>query len=91
MASAAGHVQKKITTYTMLSAAFTETFSESSEAMGAESALVLVGKALGTFQETLISKRTPFDAFRDTLAAGDAAATSKYTASAKHGLKLFIS
>ena len=90
MASAAEHVQSLITTDTALSATFTQTFGESAEAMGTEPVLVAVGKALAAYQETLISKRTPFDAFRDALAAGNTAATSTYADSAKRGLKLFI-
>ena len=52
-----------------------------------EELLVDVGKALATFQETLVSGRTPFDEFRDALARGDA---SSYPEDAKRGLKIFI-
>ena len=90
MASAAEHVQTLITTDTKLAAAFTQTFGASAKAMGAEPALMAVGKALAAYQETLISKRTSFDQFRDALAAGDTTGTSKYADSAKRGLKLFI-
>ena len=86
MASAAEHVQSLITTDTALSDTFTQTFGESAEAMGTEPVLVAVGKALAAYQETLISKRTPFDAFRDALAAGNTAATSTYADSAKRGI-----
>jgi cytochrome c peroxidase len=48
-----------------------------------EEVLIDVGKALAAFQETLVSKRTPFDEFRDNPA-------SPYPEAAKRGLKIFI-
>lgn len=47
------------------------------------------GEALAAFQATLVSGRTPFDAFRDALAGGDVAA-SAYPREAQRGLKRFI-
>src|SRR5688572_3412296 len=55
-----------------------------------DEALVDVGKALAAFQETLVSGRTPFDEFRDGLAAGDGTALRTYPESAQRGLRLFI-
>ena len=55
-----------------------------------EQVLVDVGKALAAFQETLVSGRTPFDAFRDGLATGDGTALGNYPESAQKGLRLFI-
>ncbi|MBM3643367.1 MAG: hypothetical protein FJX02_03345 [Alphaproteobacteria bacterium] len=55
-----------------------------------ERVLVDIGKALAAFQETLVSPRTPFDAFRDALIAGDAAGIAAYPDDAKRGLKLFV-
>jgi cytochrome c peroxidase len=52
-----------------------------------ETVLVDVGKALAAFQETLVSRRTPFDEFRDALARGE---DSPYPESAKRGLKIFV-
>ena len=52
-----------------------------------ESVLVDVGKALAAFQETLVSRRTPFDEFRDALATN---AESNYPAAARRGLQIFI-
>lgn len=49
--------------------------------------LVDVGKALAAFQETLVSRRTPFDEFRDALATN---AETDYPAAARRGLKIFI-
>jgi len=53
-----------------------------------EETLVDVGKALAAFQETLVSGRTPFDHFRDALAAG--ALDTKYPAAAQRGLAIFV-
>ena len=49
-----------------------------------------VGKALAAFQETLVSGRTPFDAFRDALARGASPAAGTYSEPAQRGLKIFI-
>jgi cytochrome c peroxidase len=53
-------------------------------------ALVDAGKALAAYQETLVSDRTPFDAFRDALVRGDAAAAERYPVAAQRGLRVFI-
>ena len=52
-----------------------------------EEVLADAGKALAAFQETLVSPRTPFDAFRDALEKG---APSDYPQAARRGLKLFV-
>ena len=54
-----------------------------------EQVLVDVGKALAAFQETLVSRRTPFDEFRDALASDDLS-SSNYPAAAQRGLKIFV-
>lgn len=48
------------------------------------------GKALAAYLETLRSPRTPFDRFRDALAAGDGAAAARYPPAARRGLKFFV-
>jgi len=55
-----------------------------------ETALVDAGKALAAYQETLVSERAPFDAFRDALVRGDRAAAEGYPEAAQRGLRLFI-
>jgi len=45
-------------------------------------------KAIAAFQETLVTSRTPFDAFRDALAAGRT--DPAYPDAAKRGLKIFV-
>ena len=52
-----------------------------------EEVLVDVGKALAAFQETLVSGRTPFDDFRDSLAKGTA---TDYPLAAQRGVRLFV-
>jgi cytochrome c peroxidase len=55
-----------------------------------ERTVVNVGKALAAFVETLVTSRTPFDEFRDALAAGDAERAAAYPLAAQRGLQLFI-
>jgi len=55
-----------------------------------EAALVDAGKALAAYQETLMSERTAFDAFRDALVRGDGDAMQRYPATALRGLRLFV-
>ena len=50
--------------------------------------LVDVGKALAAFQETLVSARTAFDDFRDSLEKGYP--DPRYPVSAQRGLKIFV-
>ena len=52
--------------------------------------LVNCAKALAAFQETIVTARTPFDAFRDALAAGDAEGMARYPLPAQRGLKIFV-
>ncbi len=57
-----------------------------------ETLLVNVAKAMAAYQATLVSRRTPFDDFRDALTRGDGdgLAASRYPAAAQRGLKLFV-
>lgn len=60
-------------------------------APAADAALpVNLAKALAAYQATLVSPRTPFDAFRDALARGDRGAMARYPEAAQRGLRLFI-
>jgi cytochrome c peroxidase len=49
-----------------------------------------IGKALAAFQETLVSGRTPFDEFRDSLERNDIEGMRRYPAAARRGLRLFV-
>ncbi|MBL8384686.1 MAG: hypothetical protein JNM90_16510 [Burkholderiales bacterium] len=55
-----------------------------------EALMVNLGKAIAAFQETIVTARTPFDAFRDALLRGDRAAMARYPEAAQRGLKLFV-
>ena len=55
-----------------------------------EGVFVNVGKALASFQETLVSGRTPFDRFRDAVAKGEPPSNWNYSEPAQRGLKIFI-
>jgi cytochrome c peroxidase len=55
-----------------------------------ETVLVNVGKALAAFQETLVSRRTPFDDFRDALETNDREGMNRYPTVAQRGLRIFV-
>ncbi len=52
--------------------------------------LINLGKALAAYQETIVTPRTPFDEFRDALAAGDKQKAGRYPVAAKRGLRIFV-
>lgn len=62
-------------------------FGRPSEAASPDALMVDLAKALAAFQETLVSRPSAFDAFRDALAAG---APTDYPLAAQRGLRLFI-
>ncbi len=55
-----------------------------------EAVVVGLAKALASWQATVVSPRTPFDAFRDALARGDLKAAAQYPLAAQRGLRLFV-
>ena len=55
-----------------------------------EALVVDLGKALAAFQETLVTGRTAFDAFRDALAKRDWKAVARYPEAAQRGAKIFV-
>ena len=55
-----------------------------------ERTMVDTAKALAAFVATLVTGRTPFDDYRDALAAGDRDAAARYPLAAQRGLKLFV-
>ena len=89
MAGSAEGVQNVIASDVALSCRFRQTFGRAPSG-DAERTLVDAAKALGAFVATLVSGRTPFDDFRDALAAGDARGQARYPVAAQRGLKLFI-
>jgi len=54
-----------------------------------DAVLADIGKALAAYEETLVSERTPFDAFRDAIASGDRIAAARYPIDAQRGLRVF--
>lgn len=73
-----------------LAAAYRRTFRHEPVGRPPETVLVNVAKALAAFQETIVSGRTRFDAFRDALKKNHSARIAAYPAAAKRGLKIFI-
>ena len=73
-----------------LACRYEKTFGAKAQSGGDEEVLVNMAKAIAAFQETIVSGRTPFDAFRDALERGDRMAASKYPQAAQRGLKIFI-
>lgn len=71
-------------------AAYRTTFGHDPASTPSETVLVNVAKALAAFQETIVSGRTRFDAFRDALKKNHSAGIAAYPAAAKRGLKIFI-
>ena len=52
--------------------------------------LVDVGKALAAYQETIATRRTSFDDFRDALSGSDFSSIKKYPEAAQRGLRIFV-
>ena len=90
MANHPSHVREMMSSRARYRDWYREAFSRSVQDDSDEAVLVNVGKALAAYQETLVSKPAPFDAFRDALLADDRAAMARYPESAQRGLKIFI-
>ncbi len=72
-----------------LACKFRDVFGQSAAEADVDTVLVLVGKTLAAFQETLISEKSVFDRYRDGVAADDGATSMRYPEAAKRGLKIF--
>ncbi len=90
MNASAGHVVKVVNGDPELAEAYENVFGAAPDTANLELTLVNLGKAMAAFQETIVSGRSPFDAFRDALAKGDEKAASAYPAAAKRGAALFF-
>ena len=75
---------------TGLATAYAQVFGSVVESDAPELVLVNVAKALAAFQETLVTGRTPFDAFRDALESGDTGGMRRYPPAAQRGLAIFV-
>ncbi|HEV8520154.1 MAG TPA: cytochrome c peroxidase [Burkholderiales bacterium] len=90
LAATPPHVAQLVRNDEQLSCRYRKAFGAPPSPTDDEAVLVNVGKALATFQETLVSGRTPFDQFRDALARGDPPSSWSYSEPAQRGLKIFI-
>jgi cytochrome c peroxidase len=90
LAATPRHVAQLVRDDEQLSCRYRKTFGAPPSSADDEAVFVNVGKALATFQETLVSGRTSFDQFRDALARAVPQSSWTYSESAQRGLKLFI-
>lgn len=90
MNASAGHVAELIRSDPSYRGQYAKVFGAEPSRAQPETTLVDVGKALAAFQETLVSPRTPFDAFRDALSRQDWAAAARYPKAALRGAKMFV-
>ncbi len=90
MNATALHVVRLLRTEKAYVQRYTNVFGAPPDIAEPEGTLVNVGKALAAFQETLVSARTPFDAFRDALAREDWKAATRYPVGARRGAKIFV-
>jgi cytochrome c peroxidase len=89
MGASPAHVAALLRDDPGLACAYERAFGESPRGRTDEALLVDAGKALAAFMETLVSGRTPFDEFRDALAAGDGERAARYPLPARRGARLF--
>ena len=86
----AEQLRERLSSDPAFTVAYTHLFRSPMADDDAERGLVNVAKALAAFQETIVTGRTPFDAFRDAVERGDAQAMARYPVAAQRGLQLFI-
>jgi cytochrome c peroxidase len=90
MAATPRHVAQLVRNDEQLSCRYSKVFGAPPSTIDDEAVFVNVGKVLASFQETLVSGRTPFDQFRDALARGEQPSAGTYSEAAQRGLKIFI-
>jgi cytochrome c peroxidase len=90
LAATPRHVAQLVRDDEQLSCRYRKAFGAPPSATDDEAVFVDVGKALAAFEETLVSGRTPFDRFRDTLAGDNRPSIESYSEPAQRGLKIFI-
>jgi len=88
MGSSAAHVARAVRGDPVLACQYRRVFGAAKATD--DVLLVNVSKAIAAFVETLVSARTPFDAFRDALTRGDKAAAMRYPLAAQRGLRIFV-
>jgi cytochrome c peroxidase len=90
LAATPRHVAQLVRDDEQLSCRYRKAFGAPPSPTDDEAVFVDVGKALAAFEETLVSGRTPFDRFRDTLAGDNRPSIESYSEPAQRGLKIFI-
>ena len=90
LASSEAHVARLIRGDPDLVCSWRKAVGVDAETQSDQTVLVGVGKALASFQETLVTAQTPFDDFREALLGGNAAGTQRYPAAARRGLAIFV-
>ena len=90
MGADASHVARLLAGDATLANAYRIAFGAAPDPADAQVVLVNAAKALASFQETIISGRTAFDAFRDALAIGDLVSAARYPLKAQRGAALFV-
>jgi len=90
LAATPRHVAQLVRDDEQLSCRYRKAFGTPPSPTDDEAVFVDVGKALAAFEETLVSGRTPFDRFRDALAASERLPLGIYSEPAQRGLKIFI-
>src|SRR5260221_18513 len=90
LAATPRHVAQLVRSDEQLSCRYRKAFGTAPSPTDDEAVFVGVGKALAAFQETLVSGRTPFDRFRDSLAGVERPSLGDYSEPAQRGLKIFI-
>ena len=86
----AEQLRERLASEPAFAATYTRLFRSTVADDSAERVLVNVAKALAAFQETIVTGRTPFDAFRDAVERGDAQAMARYPLAAQRGLQIFV-
>lgn len=90
MGATPGHVVALVRGDENLRALYRQVFDRGPETRAALDVVVDISKALAAFQETIVSERTAFDAFRDALAAQDYKKAAAYPKAAQRGAALFV-
>jgi cytochrome c peroxidase len=73
-----------------LSCRYEKVFGRKASSVDIDTAAADGAKAIAAFQVRLVSIPTPFDRFRDALAAGDRATAARYPEAAQRGARIFV-
>ena len=90
MGSTAAAVKAYIHTNKTLRSLYHRVFDRSPDEDTPENVLINTGKTLAAYQATLLTDRTPFDEFRDAVAASEDTDHIDYPLAAQRGLKIFV-